>query len=119
MIIVISSALREEKKLSQGDIEKRTGSSLLHFRVENGHTVRPSRRWKNWHARSNAHFINCSTTVKATSTSEPPQRKSSDDIAWGSPEKRRAIQQASSLAEQSRRGRSQTATVHGPKNGNR
>ena len=32
--------LREQKNLSQGDIEKRTGlSALLYFSVENGHTV--------------------------------------------------------------------------------
>ena len=33
-------ALREEKKLSQGDIEKRTGLLRCYLsRVENGHTV--------------------------------------------------------------------------------
>jgi len=33
-------ALREEKKLSQGDIEKRTGLLRCYIsRVENGHTV--------------------------------------------------------------------------------
>lgn len=33
-------ALRAEKQLSQGDVEKRTGLLRCHFsRVENGHTV--------------------------------------------------------------------------------
>jgi hypothetical protein len=38
----------------------------------------PLKRWKNWRARSNAHFINSSTTANL------PKRRSSDDIAWGS-----------------------------------
>jgi len=42
-------ALREEKKLSQGDIEKRTGLLRCYIsRVENAIPFRPLKRWKSW-----------------------------------------------------------------------
>src|ERR1700677_4738817 len=68
--------MREEKKLSQGDIEKRTGLLRCYIsRVENGHTV-PA--------------LECPLYQLFYDGEEPPQlpnllkRKSSDDIAWGS-----------------------------------
>src|SRR6202171_639519 len=79
-------AMREEKKLSQGDIEKRTG--LLRFyisRVENGHTV-PAIETLEKLARA----LECPLYQLFYEATEPPQlpnllkRKSSDDIAWGS-----------------------------------
>src|SRR2546422_11759235 len=42
-------ALREEKKLSQGDIEKRTGLLRCYIsRVENGHTVPAIETLRRW-----------------------------------------------------------------------
>ena len=52
--------LREYKKLSQGDIEKRTGLLRCYIsRVENGHTV-PSllKRWRKCHGPSKCRSIN-------------------------------------------------------------
>ena len=58
--------MREEKKLSQGDIEKRTGLLRCYIsRVENGHTVPAIELWKSLLAGSNAHSINSFTKVKS------------------------------------------------------
>ena len=78
--------MREQKKLSQGDIEKRTGLLRCYIsRVENGHTV-PAIETLEKLARA--------TEIPMYQLfydgDEPPQlpnlpkRKSSDDIAWGS-----------------------------------
>jgi transcriptional regulator with XRE-family HTH domain len=79
-------ALREEKKLSQGDIEKRTGLLRCYIsRVENGHTV-PAIETLEKMARA----LECPLYQLFYDGEEPPQlpnlpkRKSSDDIAWGS-----------------------------------
>ena len=79
-------ALREEKKLSQGDIEKRTGLLRCYIsRVENGHTV-PAIETLEKLARA----LECPLYQLYYDGEEPPQlpnlpkRKSSDDIAWGS-----------------------------------
>ena len=79
-------ALREEKKLSQGDIEKRTGLLRCYIsRVENGHTV-PAIETLEKLARA----LECPLYQLFYDGEEPPQlpnlpkRKSSDDIAWGS-----------------------------------
>lgn len=78
--------LRENKNLSQGDIEKRTG--LLHCyisRVENGHTV-PAIETLEKLARA----LEVPLYQLFYDGEEPPKlphllkRKSSDDIAWGS-----------------------------------
>jgi len=78
-------ALREEKKLSQGDIEKRTGLLRCYIsRVENGHTV-PAIETLEKLARA----LECPLYQLFYDGEEPPQlpnlpkRKSSDDIAWG------------------------------------
>ncbi len=79
-------ALREEKKLSQGDIEKRTGLLRCYIsRVENGHTV-PAIETLEKMARA----MEIPMYQLFYDGEEPPQlpnlpkRKSSDDIAWGS-----------------------------------
>jgi transcriptional regulator with XRE-family HTH domain len=79
-------ALREEKKLSQGDIEKRTGLLRCYIsRVENGHTV-PAIETLEKMARA----LEVPLYQLFYDGEEPPElpnlpkRKSSDDIAWGS-----------------------------------
>ena len=78
--------LREAKKLSQGDIEKRTGLVRPYIsRVENGHTV-PSIETLEKMARA----LEIPMYQLFYDGEEPPKlpnlptRKSSDDIAWGS-----------------------------------
>jgi|SRR5712664_824142 len=79
-------ALREEKQLSQGDIEKRTGLLRCYIsRVENGHTV-PAIETLEKMARA----MEVPMYQLFYDGEEPPKlpnlpkRKSSDDIAWGS-----------------------------------
>src|SRR5437870_11143503 len=79
-------ALREEKKLSQGDIEKRSGLLRCYIsRVENGHTV-PTIETLEKLARA----LEVPLYQLFYDGEEPPKlpnlpkRKSSDDIAWGS-----------------------------------
>ncbi len=79
-------ALREEKKLSQGDIEKKTGLLRCYIsRVENGHTV-PAIETLEKMARA----MEIPMYQLFYDGEEPPKlpnlpkRKSSDDIAWGS-----------------------------------
>jgi transcriptional regulator with XRE-family HTH domain len=78
--------LREFKKLSQGDIEKRTGLLRCYIsRVENGHTV-PAIETLEKLARA----MEIPLYQLFYDGEEPPElpnlpkRKSSDDIAWGS-----------------------------------
>jgi len=78
--------MREQKKLSQGDIEKRTGLLRCYIsRVENGHTV-PAIETLEKLARA----MEIPMYQWFYDGDEPPQlpnlpkRKSSDDIAWGS-----------------------------------
>jgi transcriptional regulator with XRE-family HTH domain len=79
-------ALREEKKLSQGDIEKRTGLIRCYVsRVENNHTI-PAIETLEKMARA----LEIPMYQLFYDGEEPPKllnlpmRKSSDDIAWGS-----------------------------------
>jgi transcriptional regulator with XRE-family HTH domain len=79
-------ALREEKKLSQGDIEKRTGLLRCYIsRVENGHTV-PAIETLEKMARA----LEVPLYQLFYDGEEPPvlpnlpKRKSADEIAWGS-----------------------------------
>src|SRR5215472_1848218 len=79
-------ALREEKQLSQGDIEKRTGLLRCYIsRVENGHTV-PAIETIEKLARA----LEVPMYQVFYDGDKPPElanllkRKSSDDIAWGS-----------------------------------
>ena len=78
--------MREEKKLSQGDIEKRTGLLRCYIsRVENGHTV-PAIETLEKLARA----MEIPMYQLFYDGEEPPKlpnlpkRNSSDDIAWGS-----------------------------------
>jgi transcriptional regulator with XRE-family HTH domain len=78
--------LRESKKLSQGDIEKRTGLLRCYIsRVENGHTV-PAVETLEKLARA----LEVPLYQLFYDGDKPPQlpnllkRKTSDDIVWGS-----------------------------------
>ena len=78
-------ALREEKKLSQGDIEKRTGLLRCYIsRVENGHTV-PNVETLEKMARA----LEIPMYKLFYDGEEPPKlpnllkRKTTDDILWG------------------------------------
>jgi transcriptional regulator with XRE-family HTH domain len=84
--------MREEKKLSQGDIEKRTGLLRCYIsRVENGHTV-PAIETLEKLARA----LEVPLYQLFYEGDEPPKlpnllkRKTSDDIAWGSSGKQAA-----------------------------
>ena len=78
--------LREEKKFSQGEIEKRTGLLRSYIsRVENGHTV-PAVETLEKLARAlevpmYRLFYDGEERPKLPNL---PKRKSADDIAWGS-----------------------------------
>jgi len=79
-------ALREEKKFSQGDVEKRTGLLRCYIsRVENGHTV-PAIETLEKMARG----LEIPMYQLFYDGEEPPKlpnlpkRRSADDIAWGS-----------------------------------
>lgn len=79
-------ALREDKKLSQGDIEKRTGLLRCYIsRVENGHTV-PALETLEKLARA----LEVPLYQLFYDSEEPPElpnlskRKTADDIVWGS-----------------------------------
>jgi transcriptional regulator with XRE-family HTH domain len=85
--------LREGKKLSQGDIEKRTGLLRCYIScVENGHTV-PAIETLEKLARA----LECPLYQLFYEGEEPPQLpnllkgKSSHDMAWGSSGKKPAI----------------------------
>jgi transcriptional regulator with XRE-family HTH domain len=78
--------LREEKKLSQGDVEKRTGLLRCYIsRVENGHTV-PAIETLEKLARA----FEVPLYQLFYDGEEPPnlpnllKRRSSDELAWGS-----------------------------------
>jgi len=78
--------LREEKNLSQGDIEKKTGLLRCYVsRVENGHTVPAVETLEKF-----ARALEVPMYQLFYDGEEPPElpnlpkRKSADDIAWGS-----------------------------------
>jgi transcriptional regulator with XRE-family HTH domain len=77
--------LREEKKLSQGDIEKRTGLIRCYVsRVENGHTIPAVETLEKF-----ARALEIPIYQLFYDGEEPPKlpnllkRKSADDILWG------------------------------------
>src|ERR1700687_4540744 len=79
-------ALREEKKLSQGEVEKRTGLLRCYIsRVENGHTVPAVETLEKF-----ARALEVPMYQLFYDGEEPPKlpnlpkRKSANDIAWGS-----------------------------------
>jgi transcriptional regulator with XRE-family HTH domain len=78
--------LREQKKFSQGEIEKRTGLLRCYIsRVENGHTVPAVETLEKF-----ARALEVPLYQLFYDGEEPPElpnlpkRKSADDIAWGS-----------------------------------
>src|ERR1700694_1693066 len=78
--------LREDKKFSQGDVEKRTGLLRCYIsRVENGHTVPAVETIEKF-----ARALEVPMYQLFYDGEEPPKlpnllkRKSADDIAWGS-----------------------------------
>src|SRR5437016_4411186 len=78
--------MREQKKLTQGDIEKRTGLLRCNIsRVENGHTV-PAIETLEKMARALQipMYQLFYDGEKPPELPNLPRRKSSDDIAWGS-----------------------------------
>jgi transcriptional regulator with XRE-family HTH domain len=79
-------ALREDKNMSQGDIEKSTGLLRCYTsRVENGHTVPSLETLEKY-----AHALEVPLYRLFYDGEEPPKlpnlpnRGSADDIAWGS-----------------------------------
>ena len=82
-------ALREEKKLSQGDIEKRTGLGRPYIsRVENNHSVPNIETLEKWaRALEVPMYQLFYDGKKPPKLLNLPKRKSSDEIAWGSPGK--------------------------------
>jgi transcriptional regulator with XRE-family HTH domain len=79
-------ALREEKKFSQGDVEKRTGLLRCYIsRVENGHTI-PAIETLEKIARALEIplYQLFYDGEKPPALPNLPKRKSADDIIWGS-----------------------------------
>ncbi len=79
-------AVREEKHLSQGDVEKRTGLIRCYIsRVENGHTVPTIETLEKF-----ARALEVPLYQLFYDGEEPPKlpnlpkRRSADDIVWGS-----------------------------------
>ena len=79
-------ALREEKKFSQGDVEKRTGMLRCYIsRVENGHTVPAVETLEKF-----ARALEVPMYQLFYDSEEPPKlpnlpmRKTAKDTAWGS-----------------------------------
>src|ERR1700681_1432798 len=79
-------AIREEKKFSQGEIEKRTGLLRCYIsRVENGHTVPAVETLEKF-----ARALEVPLYQLFYDGDKPPElpnllkRKTSDDIVWGS-----------------------------------
>jgi transcriptional regulator with XRE-family HTH domain len=82
-------ALREEKKLSQGDIEKRTGLLRCYIsRVENGHTIPTVETLEKMARALEVPLYRLFYDGEAPPKLENlPKRKTADDIAWGSSRK--------------------------------
>jgi len=79
-------ALREEKNLSQGEIEKRTGLLRCYIsRVENGHTVPTVETLEKMARALEVPMYRLFYDGEAPPKLENlPKRKTADDIAWGS-----------------------------------
>jgi transcriptional regulator with XRE-family HTH domain len=77
-------ALREHKKLSQGDIEKRTGLLRCYIsRVENGHTVPAIETLEKMARAMEIPLYQIFYGNESPKASEPPKRSSEDTAAWG------------------------------------
>jgi transcriptional regulator with XRE-family HTH domain len=79
-------ALREEKKFSQGEVEKRTGLLCAYIsRVENGHTVPAIETIEKFaHALEVPMYQLFYDGEKPPKPPNLPKRKAADDLAWGS-----------------------------------
>ena len=79
-------ALREEKKLSQGDIEKRTGLLRCYIsRVENGHTVPAIETLEKMARALEVPLYQLFYDgEEAPELPNLPKRRTADEIAWGS-----------------------------------
>ena len=79
-------ALREEKELSQGDIEKRTGLLRCYIsRVENGHTVPTVETLEKMAQALEVPLYRLFYDGEVPPRLENlPKRKTADEIAWGS-----------------------------------
>jgi len=82
-------AIREEKKLSQGDIEKRTGLIRCYVsRVENGHTVPALDTIEKFARALEVPLYQLFYEgEKPPALPNLPKRRTSDDIVWGSSRK--------------------------------
>ena len=113
-------ALREEKKLSQGDIEKRTGLLRCYIsRVENGHTV-PAIETLEKMARA----LEVPLYQLFYDGEEPPElpnlpkRKTADEVAWGATGKEaRFLTMFRRLLGRIDEGDRRLAAVHGAEDG--
>ena len=78
--------LREEKRLSQGDIEKRTGLLRCYIsRVENGHTVPAIETLEKMARPLEVHLYKLFYDgEEAPELPNLPKRRTADEIAWGS-----------------------------------
>jgi transcriptional regulator with XRE-family HTH domain len=78
-------ALREEKKLSQGDIEKRTGLLRCYIsRVENGHTVPAIETLEKMARALEVPLYQLFYDgEEAPELPNLPKRRTADEIAWG------------------------------------
>ncbi len=77
--------LREEKKFSQGDIEKRTGLLRCYIsRVENGHTVPAIETLEKMARALEVPLYQLFYDGEEPPDPNLPKRKSADDIVWGS-----------------------------------
>ena len=82
-------AMREEKNLSQGDIEKRTGLIRCYVsRVENGHTVPALDTIEKFARALEVPLYHLFYEGEQPPTlPHLPKRRTSDDIVWGSSKK--------------------------------
>jgi len=116
-------ALREEKQLSQGDIEKRTGLLRCYNLPcrERAYGSRPLKRWRKWPAPWKFPLYQLFYDgEKPPELPNLPKRKSSDDIAWGSTGK--DARYLGKLRRCSRGREKEIAkldTLYGPENGGR
>jgi transcriptional regulator with XRE-family HTH domain len=78
--------LREEKKLSQGDVEERTGLLRCYIsRVENGHTVPAVETLEKFaHALEVPLYLLFYDSEQPPEMSNLPYRKTAGEIVWGS-----------------------------------
>jgi transcriptional regulator with XRE-family HTH domain len=77
-------ALREEKKLSQGDIEQRTGLLRCYVsRVENGHTVPAVETLEKFARALDVPLYQLFYDGDEAPKASPPKQPSDDEDAWG------------------------------------